>query len=336
MIRNATLILAVLGAVFSPVFAQDQWHMDPKQVVGPDRCGECHKSEMAAWKTTVHHKSFFQLTQSEDARDIAEKMGVSRIKRESLCMQCHFTSTLQESVVTPIAGTSCESCHGAALDWIDLHNDYGGKDVKKEDETQAHREQRLAASRKAGMIRPESLYDVASNCYQCHTVPNETLINTGGHRLGSNFELVAYSQGEVRHQFMRSGDGKTNMASTPESLRLMYVIGQALELEYSLKGLAEATVKDKYALAMAKRVKRAQQSLAAIHQAVPHESLQSLSDLAASASLKLNNRQPLLALAQQVQDLAKTLQKSLSSQDLSALDSLLPQPQDYRGTALAR
>jgi len=319
----------ILGGM---AWSQDKLHLDPKQTVGPEKCGECHKSELAAWKEMRHYKSFFDLTQSQEAREIAQKMGLKRIKRESACLQCHFTSQMEGDVVKPIAGTSCESCHGAAQNWVNIHNDYGGKDVKKEDEGPEHRKARIQKSLEAGMIRPENLYAVAQNCYQCHTVPHETLVNVGGHNLGSNFELVAYSQGEVRHNFMRSNDGKSNVKPEQAELRLLYVLGQSLELEYSLRGLAEATQKNKYAVTMAKRVKRAQGRLKAIQEKVPHTLFEEMIKISGGVGLKLNNRDPLLKAADQVQALAMKLQGTLG--DLSAVDPLLPAVSDYKGVAL--
>ena len=32
----------------------------------------------------------------------------------------------------PVAGISCESCHGAGEDWIKLHSQYSGKTEKTE------------------------------------------------------------------------------------------------------------------------------------------------------------------------------------------------------------
>ena len=92
---------------------------------------------------------------------IVKKGGVS----------CHFLQAEADGTVKPVAGVSCESCHGAARDWIKVHNDYGGKGVKKEQETAEHRRERLEKSRAAGMIRPAEIYRLAANCYQ---VWNET------------------------------------------------------------------------------------------------------------------------------------------------------------------
>ena len=153
---------------------------DPKLVAGPENCGECHASEVMSWRKTKHYKGFRRLTRRGDARKIAKKMGIKRIKRESLCMNCHFTSKPKKKRPKPIAGVSCESCHGAAKNWIDVHQDFGGKGATKETETPEHRKQRLAKIKEAGMIRPVEIYRLAQNCFQCHTGKAEPAQAPGG------------------------------------------------------------------------------------------------------------------------------------------------------------
>ena len=78
-----------------------------------------------------------------------------------------------------------------------VHGDYGGKNVTRERETPEHKAERLATIKESGMIRPGDLYRLAANCYQCHIVPNERLVNVGTHQSGSDdFELVSWSLGE--------------------------------------------------------------------------------------------------------------------------------------------
>ena len=196
------LVLLALVAV-NPVMAADV-----DNIVGADECGECHKNEVASWRATKHYKTFKALSKTKEAKAIAKKMGLKRIKRESDCVTCHFTQRKVAGKVKAISGIACESCHAPAKHWLNQHSDYGGKDIKKEQETSAHRKQRIAMIRKAGMINPSDLYGVANNCYECHLVPNEKLVNIGGHKAGSNFELVSWLQGEVRHNFTYSNKFK--------------------------------------------------------------------------------------------------------------------------------
>ena len=307
-------------------------HMDPELTVGPDQCGECHKNELAVWKETKHHKSFFDITRSEEGRQIAQKMGIKRIKRESDCLNCHFTSIPENDAIVPVAGISCESCHGPAKNWIDVHNDYGGKDMKKEDESPDHRVKRLADAIAGGMLRPDNLYLVAENCFQCHTVPNERLVNEGGHTAGSAFELVSWSQGEIRHNFLRSDTGDQNMEASANRKRMMFILGQVLDLEYSLRGTALATAKAEYAVSMAKRSKLAGLRLKKIQETQPVAQVQKIIELADSVELKLNNADALNRLADQISELGQELARSYDGSAFSALDALLPDPSTYKGS----
>ena len=163
-------------------------------VVGAGECGECHKEEVQRWRESQHYKTFKELARRKKTKEITKALGIKRVKKGSECVVCHFTQQIVEGNSKVVAGISCESCHSPAKDWLDIHNDYGGKDFKKDQETVEHKKKRKADSLKAGMIVPSDLYGLANNCYGCHLVPNEKLVNKGGHKAGSAFELVSWSQ----------------------------------------------------------------------------------------------------------------------------------------------
>jgi hypothetical protein len=109
---------------------------------------------------------------------------------------------------------------------------------------------RLAQSTELGMRNTQNVYLIARSCYECHTIPHEQLVNVGGHPATSaEFELVAWSQGTVRHNFLRTG-GVENAESTPEKLRLLYLVGLIADLEFSSRATAIATEKNAYGLAV--------------------------------------------------------------------------------------
>ena len=141
--------LALGLAVAAVPAAAQELRLDPAMVEGPDACGECHKDSVAAWKETHHATTFRTLPRKDKAREIADNLGLKRIKAESTCLSCHFTSALRDGKATPIAGITCESCHAAGKDWIKLHSDYGGKDATKETETPEHAKERYARSEAA-------------------------------------------------------------------------------------------------------------------------------------------------------------------------------------------
>jgi Cytochrome c554 and c-prime len=305
---------------------------DAAKVVGASECGECHKKEVQAWRNTHHFSTFTELTRKKDAKKIADNMGIRRIKTESDCVNCHFTQQIVDGSVETVSGISCESCHGAAKDWMNIHNDYGGKDVKKEQETPEHKKMRISQSLQAGLISPTDIYALANNCYQCHLVPNEKLVNKGGHQAGSPFELVSWSQGEVRHNYFSSPSGEENLEAPVERRRMLYILGNALELEHALRAIAKATEKAEYAVTMAKRVKLAVLRLEKIAGVVNAPEVGQLITIGKSAELKLNNEAKLSASADQAAQTAKSIAQKYNGSEFAALDQLLPSASDYKGS----
>jgi hypothetical protein len=328
--RTIFLCLAALCAlILNATLAQAQTlHLDPAKVMGPDACGECHKASVEAWKGSHHFSTFKTLPRQKEARAIAKKMGLKRIKADGDCLSCHFTSAMVKNKRKPIAGIACESCHGAGRDWIKVHSDFGGKDMKAENEAPAHKLERYSKSEAAGMIRPGNLYQVAQNCFGCHTVPNEKLVNVGGHTAGSKIELVAWSQGEVRHNVWYS---KENRVSPIERQRMIYLVGRALDLEYALRGVAKATTKARYAVKMAKRVKYARKRIKAIAKLVDAPELMAMYTAAKAVKLKLNNEAKFIAAADEVGRHARALASKYDGSTFSGLDAVLPTADKFKG-----
>lgn len=322
---------ALIGSAAMTLAAAGQAAPDPAKVIGPDECGECHKAEVDIWRKTHHYTTFQELPRKDKAREIADKLEIRRLKSESLCLNCHFTEMAEDDGSTDtIAGISCESCHGPAKDWNDVHSDYGGKDVERESETPEHRTQRIADSRAAGMIQPSMLYDWAKNCYGCHTVPEEKLVNVGGHPAGSKFELVTWSQGEIRHNVWYT-DGKENPEAPIEQKRLMLVMGQMLDLEHALRGVAKATMRADYAVAMAGRAKAAAQRIKQISEAATTPEIDAVLGVAGSVELKLDNADALNAAADKIRELARALVANNDGSALAGLDSLIPGADQFKG-----
>ena len=324
--KKFLVVLSVL--CISSILQASELRLDPSKVKGVDACGECHKETVKAWKQTHHSKTFSEMPRSDEAREIADKMGIKRIKSESDCLTCHFTVAIKKGKEKPIAGISCESCHSAGLDWIDVHSDFGGKDVKAENETPSHKVERYKESDAAGMIRPNNLYSLAENCYSCHTVPNEKLVNVGGHTAGSKFELVRWSQGEMRHNVWYSDD---NTEADKNRRRMFYIVGKMLDLEYALRGVAKATMKAEYALAMAKRAKRALAFLKKIDKTVDNEQLTNIIGIASKAKIKLNNESALISAAEKISKQASIFSDAYDGSEFSGVDGALPSPDKYKG-----
>src|SRR5262249_61656634 len=102
---------------------------------------------------------------------------------------------------------SCESCHSAGEDWIKVHSQFSGKTERTETKAEAEARWKLAASK--GMIRPSSLYRLAKNCYSCHVVPQEGLVNKGGEPCGVALQPGCWAAGggaDHAVQDQRQGD----------------------------------------------------------------------------------------------------------------------------------
>jgi Cytochrome c554 and c-prime len=304
---------------------------DATKIVGPNACAECHKQEAEAWKGTHHFKTFREMPRRKEANDIAEKMGVQRIRSESLCLTCHYTVQDKENKKQPIAGISCESCHSAGEDWIKVHSQYSGKTEKTESKAEAEARLKLADAK--GMIRPSSLYRLAKNCYGCHVVPQEDLVNKGGHPAGSAFELLTWSQGEVRHNTWHS-KGKENVPANAARKRMLYLVGLGVELETGLRAVSRATARRVYAFEMAKRVDRARKQLAAVTKALPNvPEIAKMVEFAYSAGLKLNNERFLTTAADGVAKSLASIIEKYDGSTMGGLDSLIPGPDKFKGTA---
>ena len=306
---------------------------EPAKIVGPNACAECHKQETEAWKSTHHFTTFREMPRRKEANEISEKMGVQRIRSESLCLSCHYTVQEKEKKSQPIAGISCESCHSAGEDWIKVHSQYSGKTEKTETKAEAEARWKLADAK--GMIRPSSLYRLAKNCYGCHVVPQEDLVNKGGHPAGSAFELMSWSQGEVRHNTWHS-KGKENVPASAARKRMLYLVGLGVELETGIRAVGNATARKLYAFEMAKRVDRARKQLAAAAKAAPNvPEIAKMVEYAYSAGLKLNNERFLTAAADSVSKLIVSITEKYDGSTLAGLDSLIPGPDKFKGTVSA-
>ena len=338
-------IAPALDFAMLPQESQDDTKAMLAKISGADACSECHVSEFAAWKQSTHFATWSTMHRKPAAREIAKKMGYTKgIKRNDLCLTCHYTSRWKDEAVKPFTGVSCESCHSPAQDWINLHNDYGGKEFDIKNESAEHKAARLEACDKAGMLRSAQVYRIAKNCYTCHTVPNESLVNIGGHPAGSAFELVAWSQGEVRHNYFYSPDQKNRQASA-DHLRVLFVVGHLTDLEFSLRALAKAEKKGTYLSAMMKRVNKVLKKLDAIQSAhtisevataltaVPRREAGDKPKYAGNLMIKLSGLSSLIGVADQVSQATEAFATNHDGSDLAAIDALLPTTTDYRGVA---
>jgi len=264
--------------------------LDPHRVEGSGKCIDCHRSESLATAASHHATKTFDMLRSgalgKDSRKIAEKLDLpsSTLATKSICIECHATPQIdQEGRHQVHPGVSCESCHGAAGGddgWLNSHAVYGPEGTRRETESEEHFQWRAERSAHAGQFRSADSFQLARACYQCHLVGHEQLVNTGEHPSGSEvFEFVAWSMGEVRHNFHI--DQNTNaLVSTlwadplwrpgqrrgrpEEHVRVMYVSGQLAKLVVSLENRAHAQEEGDFASAMEIFAEEAQGELEAL------------------------------------------------------------------------
>jgi hypothetical protein len=137
----------------------------------------------------------------------------------------------------------------------------------------------------------------------------------------------------VRHNFLLPDgtEGKVNRTDSVERMRMLFVIGKILDVEYSLRGVASATQKATYAVTMAHRVADARGQLVEIQKLAPTPEVGAISEIAAGAALKLNNAEQLNAAADKVAELGKKFAAAETGNKLAAIDPLIPKPEKYRG-----
>jgi hypothetical protein len=246
------------------------------RIEGHEKCIDCHIQEVQAWFASKHATSAFDLLRtSPTSRQYAEGLGVrpSDIARKSLCITCHATPRHnQAGEATVISGVSCEACHNAAggeNGWLNMHAVYGPRGTRRGDESAEHLARRQASCRKAGQIRSANTYELVKRCFSCHVVSNEALAEVG-HDHGDRFELVEKMLGEVRHNFFLDRTKNAEVATLwTDSLhreagrtaagrkRVLFIVGQLVDIETSLRSLATATEENDLSDLMIERVEDA-------------------------------------------------------------------------------
>ncbi|WP_372370358.1 multiheme c-type cytochrome [Candidatus Uabimicrobium sp. HlEnr_7] len=283
------------------------------KIIGQKECKVCHKKEYTVWERTLHKQTYDSLHVNSATAKIMKrlKLGDSPKKQES-CRRCHYTAKPRGSFIRTIGAVACERCHGAAKDWVMVHN-----------VTHIEKQKRREMSAKAGMFHPGDVYGIANNCYSCHIIDDEQLVDRGRHPLGKeDFKFVVDTQGKMRHNFT-SGKG-TNIAAPIERKRLFYIVGQSLGLQYLLRALGNAKQQRNYFLLTRKRLKSAVDEMVAIHKVVNKKETGYILKVLAEVKAVANNKKQLHKAAQLIDKATKTLIKNYKIEKITSLDALLP------------
>ena len=185
----------LLPAVHAQTNAPDTVH-SATAFLGEASCSSsgCHggagekRDQCIRWsKLDVHVRSYATLTRARSAR-IADVLKISDATTSPRCTVCHapFQSIAIDAVLTkaldPLAGVSCESCHGPAGNWLLSHT---RPDFTHEDRV------------RAGMRDLKNLYARANTCVACHQNVDADILRAGHPEL--IFELDGQSVSEPKH-----------------------------------------------------------------------------------------------------------------------------------------
>ncbi len=211
-------VLVIVFALSVNVFAKEikQTREDAAQFVGAMGCrsSSCHggagekRSQYITWSQKDFHTKAFAILLNARSKQIANGAGLTSPESSARCTVCHSPfASVSQSRLGPSArideGVSCESCHGAAGNWLRGHT--------RTDWTYATRVT-------AGMHDLRNLYVRANACAACHQNIDNDILKAGHPALV--FELDSQSMNEPKH--WRDDDAQ----SGPRS----WLVGQAAAL----------------------------------------------------------------------------------------------------------
>ena len=319
MRRTLSLPLIALALLASQAAAGRQ--ADFRKVVGSTECSACHETEAEILSRTRHSRTLDELRDRPAAIEIAHRLGLADPLSEGLCQDCHLTTALIDGERRIIEGIACESCHGGGRSFL-LDHPKDKNDAPKE----------WARIESIGMVTPARLYELATRCYSCHLVSSEKLVDIGGHTVGSPFELLSWSQGEIRHNTWYT-KGESNIERGRDGCRLLYLLGSTVELEAVLRAAAEIEGRGRYYKAVSRRLVSARHRMEKISKACPDLPLRALLDTVGGLRIGRENGQALTPPAEQLSEIGRHLLERYDGTELSCLDALVPNPEEYRGSS---
>jgi hypothetical protein len=318
-LRGILCFFLLFSGLIASSFSQEKVStkfLNPQNIVGAKKCGECHEYELQTLQSSRHHSSFSELHSRDKALAIVKLLGGEpRIDKRKDCAKCHYTqkSDADTKRMQTIGGVSCESCHGAAKRWWNVHWKGEGKKLAKN----------MKKSEQRGMLRPHNLLGLVDRCLDCHLVTDETLVSKGQHPSGTDFELLSWVQGEVRHNFMKSEEFGVNLPVTSERQRCFYVLGRLHQMGRSLG--AFAVLKDRNG-ALGQQLGRGillcYQELKKLRSFV--KALSQLPTILGEIRLKESSPDDLLEAAQKIAKLSETLLASKALNSSANIDRFLP------------
>lgn len=331
------LLGALLIAFSAPICQAQRAPVDAAHTIGAESCRDCHKAIVESWERTKHATSFNTLANSEAAHQIAKFIGMKpdQIATNASCVRCHYTQEKLASAVQTTAAVSCESCHGGAEKWIDIHN---SKSLTRSD--------RISQASALGMNHSASAFATAKACFECHVIDDEQLVNKAGHpALSDGFELLSWYSGEVKHNFLVSTEGKPVKSNGHDSQpiptarkRMIFLTGKMLHLAHSLCAVGcsnDAPVdkagklvrlpngKPTYAVQHAQTVQRLIKEMRELQSKLGIPEYAQALALVESNPLTTGHGKELATAAMEIKRLAEQFSKSNDGSKFAALDKVL-------------
>lgn len=161
----------------------------PARFTGEQSCASssCHgggkdKDQFQLFQKKDIHNHAHQVLANNRSTRIGESLGITDVTKDARCTVCHSPQqslALDRFVagVKPAVGVSCESCHGAAENWLRFHT-----------RLDLTHDQRVGA----GLREVKSLYARSNVCVACHLNIDQQLV-TAGHP-----ELMLELDGQTR------------------------------------------------------------------------------------------------------------------------------------------
>lgn len=198
------LLLAMIVVAAVPAVAENPLAEVPPRHLGVASCAAsaCHGkiaaqagamvdlNEYRTWLLSDRHSQAFRILQSAKSGAIASKLGIADASTANECLDCHADNVPAASQGEKFLlsdGVGCESCHGAAQNWIGSHSKAGARHAENVDR---------------GLVPLERAQVRAQVCLACHAGDSRrfvthTLIAAGHPRL--RFELETYTANMPAH-----------------------------------------------------------------------------------------------------------------------------------------
>lgn len=176
--------------------------------VAPRAGGNILFTEYVTWERHDKHAQAYKVLGNAQSQTIAKHLGLKSAEEAPLCLSCHSTGapkSRQGEKYQQEDGVTCESCHGAAENWLSTHTANGA----------THKE-----NVEHGMVDLVRVDVRTKHCLTCHhgtddKTVDHRLIGAGHPRLA--FELDTFENIEPRHWELDADYAKRKFDYRPSS-----------------------------------------------------------------------------------------------------------------------